>query len=117
MLLINPTADVPIVQVSVLDSESAAAHFAMGRALSRLRDSNIAIVGSGFASFHNMKHFRSGITYDPSFRAKNDAWSDAVTTAMTEADAAKREQGIEKWREWPNAFEMHPRGGAEHFLP
>ena len=28
-----------------------------------------------------------------------------------------REKKFEGWRSWPNAYTMHPRGGAEHFLP
>ena len=117
MLIVNPSADTPIVQLSVLDSESPADHFAMGLALSRLRDSNIAIIGSGFATFHNMRHFFSGITYELAFRTKSDAWSEAVGAAMAEPHAQKRAESIKSWRTWPHAYDMHPRGGAEHFLP
>jgi aromatic ring-opening dioxygenase catalytic subunit (LigB family) len=47
MLLINPAANIPIVQLSVLSSNSPAQHFAMGQALASLRESGVAIVGSG----------------------------------------------------------------------
>lgn len=117
MLLANPAADIPIVQLSVLDSESPSAHLSMGRALHRLRESNVAVVGSGFASFHNMRHFFSGITYEPDFRARSDRWSEAVGEAMGSERLEARERKVESWREWPGAYEMHPRGGAEHFLP
>ncbi|KAL9093036.1 MAG: hypothetical protein Q9165_004174 [Trypethelium subeluteriae] len=117
MLLINPAANVPIVQVSVLASESPADHWKMGRALSALRDSNIAIIGSGFASFHNLRLMFSGITADPEFRERNEAWSKAVTDAVLEEHVEEREKKIKSWRDWPAAYEMHPRGGAEHFLP
>lgn len=117
MLMINPSANTPIVQVSVLDSESPSDHFAMGLALSKLRDSNIAVVGSGFATFHNIRGFTSGITREPAFRAKSDAFSEAVSTAMAEPHMQKRAELIKNWRAWPNSYEMHPRGGAEHFLP
>ena len=89
----------------------------MGRALSTLRDSNIAIIGSGFASFHNLRIMFNGITNDPSFRSRNKQWNDAVTDAVCETDKEERIHKLEKWREFPAAYEMHPRGGAEHFLP
>ncbi|KAJ9664065.1 hypothetical protein H2201_005305 [Coniosporium apollinis] len=117
MLLINPAANIPIVQMSVLSSESAADHYRMGVALSKLRDSNIAIIGSGFASFHNLRLMFSGIMKDPTFKKKNDAWSEAVLDAVTTRDAEERGRKMEAWRQWPGAYEMHPRGGADHFLP
>ncbi len=117
MLLIHPQADVPIVQLSVLKSESPAAHFKMGQALRKLRDDNVAVVGSGFASFHNIRLMFSGASKDPEFRGRNEAWSKAVGDAVAEKDGAARLKGLEAWREFPGAYEMHPRGGAEHFLP
>ena len=117
MLLINPAADVPIVQLSVLVSESPADHFRMGRALASLRDSNVAIVGSGFASFHNLRLMFSGIMGDPTFKQRNDAWSKVVGEAVLEKTVEEREEKVKEWRKWPGAYEMHPRGGAEHFLP
>ncbi|KAK5156083.1 hypothetical protein LTR04_005700 [Oleoguttula sp. CCFEE 6159] len=117
MLLIHPAADIPIVQVSVLSSELPSAHFSMGRALSRLRDSNVAIVGSGFASFHNLRIMFSRVAGEPAFRKRNEEWSHAVSGAVKEKDISAREEALSKWREWPGAYEMHPRGGAEHFLP
>lgn len=117
MLLINPTGSIPIVQLSVLDSESPSSHIKMGRALLKLRDSNIAIIGSGFASFHNLRHMFSGATHSPAFKKRNDEWSKAVLDAVMEEDAEVRGKRFEQWRDWPNAYESHPRGGAEHFLP
>ncbi len=118
MLLVRPQADIPIVQVSVLDSEDPAAHFAMGRALARLRaEANVAVVGSGFASFHNLRLLFSGVTREPALRAKLAEWNDAVTSAVATADTHKRAARFADWRSWPAAYVTHPRGGAEHFLP
>lgn len=89
----------------------------MGQALARLRDTNVAIIGSGSASFHNLRLLFSGITYDPAFNTRVAAWNKAVTEAVSEADATKRGEKLSRWREFPGAFEMHPRHGAEHFLP
>jgi aromatic ring-opening dioxygenase catalytic subunit (LigB family) len=117
MKLIDPTASVPIVQLSVLASESPAQSFAIGRALSSLRAHNIAIVGSGFATFHNLRLMFSGASSTPDFKRANIEWSNAVSDAATTKDVVEREKKFEGWREWPNAYTMHPRGGAEHFLP
>jgi aromatic ring-opening dioxygenase catalytic subunit (LigB family) len=117
MLLIRPQADIPIVQLSVLSSEDPADHYKMGQALATLRDRNIAIIGSGFASFHNLRLMFSGVSSDPAFRVRNAAWNDAITEAVSAADAAKRAEKLKDWRSFPGAYEMHPRGGAEHFLP
>jgi aromatic ring-opening dioxygenase catalytic subunit (LigB family) len=117
MMLINPKADVPIVQLSVLTSESPSAHFALGRALSSLRAQNIAIVGSGFASLHNLRAMFSGSTRSEDFKALNEEWSKTILDAATTENPQERGQKFENWRKWPGAYDMHPRGGAEHFLP
>ena len=117
MLLINPKADVPIVQMSVLDSEDPAEHYKMGQALQALRESNVAIIASGFASFHNIRLMFSGVSKQPDFRARNDAWSLAVMDGIKNSEPESRRKKLETWRDWPNAYEMHPKRGAEHFLP
>jgi aromatic ring-opening dioxygenase catalytic subunit (LigB family) len=89
----------------------------MGLALSELRDSNIAIIGSGSASFHNLRVMFSGLLQDPAFKARNQEWNDALTEAVTEESSAEREKKLERWRKFPGSYEMHPRNGADHFLP
>ncbi|KAF2740802.1 extradiol ring-cleavage dioxygenase [Polyplosphaeria fusca] len=117
MILIHPSASVPIIQLSVLASESPAAHYRLGRALSTLRSHNIAIVGSGFASMHNIPHMFSGITRTPAFKALNDEWNALVTDAAMTEDVEERGNKFDGWRRWKGAWDMHPKGGAEHFLP
>lgn len=117
MTLIHPQASVPIVQLSVLTSEDPAAHFAIGRALSSLRAQNIAIIGSGFASLHNLRAMFSGMAKTPNFKALNEEWSKSINDAVTTEDAEERNKKFEGWRKWPGSYDMHPRGGAEHFLP
>lgn len=119
-MLVNPAADIPIVQVSVLANEDPASHFRMGRALQALRTSNVAIVGSGFATFHNlpaMMRLFTGSESAMELRPKVEAWSDTLAEAVLEETAAERERKLAEWREFPHSYYMHPRGGAEHFLP
>ena len=118
MKLIDPSATTPIVQLSVLASESAAQSYAIGRALYTLRAQNIAIIGSGFATFHNLRLMFSGTSSTPEFKKQNIEWSNAVTdAAMSSEEDEQRLKKFESWRNWPASYTMHPRGGAEHFLP
>jgi aromatic ring-opening dioxygenase catalytic subunit (LigB family) len=117
MKLIDPSATIPIVQLSVLASESPSHSYAIGCALSSLRSQNIAIIGSGFATFHNLRLMFDGTSSTPEFKKKNTDWSEAVTDAAMTDDEDARAKKFESWRNWPNAYTMHPRGGAEHFLP
>lgn len=117
MKLIDPTASTPIIQLSVLSSESPSEHYRIGQALSSLRAQNIAIIGSGFATFHNLRLMFSGASSTPDFKKQSIEWSDCVTDAAMEKDVQKRAEKFETWRKWPGAYTMHPRGGAEHFLP
>ncbi|KAF9734222.1 hypothetical protein PMIN06_004464 [Paraphaeosphaeria minitans] len=117
MTLIHPSASTPIVQLSVLASEDPTAHYAIGRALAPLRDQNIAIIGSGFASMHNLRAMFSGQSRTPAYKALNEAWSAAVADAVATTDAQAQKEKFAAWRSWPGSYDMHPRGGAEHFLP
>lgn len=120
-LLINPEADVPIVQLSVLRSEDPGEHVRLGRALSALRDSNVAIVGSGFASLHNLPNMFALMGGHPSvvreLKSKTKAWNHALTDAVLEEDVQERGKKLAGWRSLPHAYDMHPRNGAEHFMP
>ncbi|KAH6675253.1 Extradiol ring-cleavage dioxygenase, class III enzyme, subunit B [Plectosphaerella plurivora] len=120
-LLIHPKADVPIVQLSVLASESPEEHFKMGRALSRLRDSNVAIVGSGFATFHNLREMMALWSANPvevaALSRKVSTWSTALGQAVETDSLAERTEKLSKWREMPHSYEMHPPRGGEHFMP
>ncbi|KAL9082207.1 MAG: hypothetical protein Q9159_006603 [Coniocarpon cinnabarinum] len=117
LMLIRPQADIPIVQLSVLSSEDPGQHWAMGRALLKMRQSNVAVIASGLASLHNLRAFKSGENATPEFKRNNIEWSKAATTAASESDRNKRQKLFEDWRQWPHSYQMHPRGGGEHFLP
>jgi len=119
--LVAPAADIPIVQVSVLLNEDPDRHLRMGAALRALRRDNIAVVGSGFASFHNLGTMRALASWPldkrAAFKKDSDAWNEAVTGAVTAPAAKDRWDSIKQWRKFPHADTMHPPGGGEHFMP
>lgn len=108
MMLMVPQADIPIVQVSLLNTLDAREHLALGRALAPLRDEGVLIVGSG-SSYHNMRGFGNPASEAPS-RAF-DTW----LGEMAKQDAATREQWLAEWERAPGARACHPR--EEHLLP
>lgn len=117
LLLIAPKAQIPIVQVSVLRSNSPAQHYAMGQALAPLRSRGIAILGSGMPTFHNLRLMFSGVMNTPAYKARNNEWSYRLTETLKIADAEERGKKLEDWRQWTGAEDAHPEKGQEHFLP
>jgi aromatic ring-opening dioxygenase catalytic subunit (LigB family) len=118
MMLINPSAEIPIIQLSILSSDSPAQHYAMGQALASLRSSNIAIIGSGMPTFHNLRLMFSGAAAsDPSIKERNGQWSQQLTNTIMIESSEERGKKLEGWRDWVGAKEAHPVGGLEHFWP
>ena len=113
MAMMYPRADIPMLQLSLLQGLNPADHIALGRALRRLRSENILVVGSGF-SFHNMQAFSwQGMkAADP----RNDAFQDWLVEVCTGPHSQKdRETLLTEWEQAPHARYCHPR--EEHLLP
>jgi aromatic ring-opening dioxygenase catalytic subunit (LigB family) len=112
--IMYPQADIPCVQLSLLDSLDAARHVAVGRAHAGRHAHNVLLIGSGF-SFHNLKAF-----FGPASEEANrvnvafeDWLGDAVGShGYAEADRADR---LVRWDSAPGARFCHPR--EEHLLP
>lgn len=112
MMLINPSADIPIIQVSVLSSQDAAEHYKIGQALHELRKEGVAIFGSGM-SYHNMREFMYSRYKGEVVNEEFDKFLNKICTAEEET----RRQGLLSWRAQPGATEAHPMQAAEHFMP
>lgn len=111
--LMYPDADIPALQLSLLQNLDASAHIQLGQALRKLMTVNILVIGSGF-SFHNMSAFswRSKNNPDPA----NDQFQDWLIEVCTKPRSqSEREQNLIKWQKAPSARYCHPR--EEHLLP
>ena len=111
--LMYPQADIPSLQLSLLQGLNPAAHIALGNALRELRQENILVVGSGF-SFHNLRAFswEGANAPDPA----NEAFQNwLIETCVAPMSQAEREQRLIEWEKAPSARYCHPR--EEHLLP
>ena len=113
LMLMYPKADVPVVQLSLINSFNPAAHIAFGKALAPLREQGVLIIGSGM-SFHNMQAFFSGNATTPPKSELFDKWLTETLTS-TELNSAERNTRFENWKFAPEARFCHPR--EEHLLP
>lgn len=113
MMLINPAANVPIIQVSVLNNQDAEQHYKLGEALHQFRKEGVAILGSGM-SYHNMREFMYSRGKSSVVNKEFDDYLNQVCTAEREED---RKQGLISWRKQKGATEAHPMHAAEHFMP
>ena len=103
-----PDADVPVVQLSLLQGLNPAQHLAMGRALAPLRDDGVFIVGSGM-SYHDLRGF-----FDPG-AAKISESFDGWLRETSALNATDRDERLANWQRAPAARQAHPR--EEHLLP
>ena len=111
--LMYPQADIPSLQLSLIQGLNPTAHIALGRALRDLRQENILVIGSGF-SFHNLRAFSwEGIgAPDPA----NEAFQNwLIETCVSPISQSEREQRLIEWAKAPSARYCHPR--EEHLLP
>jgi len=112
--LIYPNADIPCVQLSLLNSLDPLDHIKMGKALAELRKKNILIIGSGL-SFHNM---RALMAYpNNSNDLQNEAFQLWLINTCTDHDISETERmdKLTSWEKIPSARYAHPR--EEHLLP
>ncbi|MGF2736822.1 DODA-type extradiol aromatic ring-opening family dioxygenase [Marinobacter sp. DUT-1] len=112
--LMYPEADIPCVQLSLVNSLDAETHLAIGRALQALDYDNLLVIGSGF-SFHNMRAFFTPNT--PDIQQRNEAfevWLEDTCTDTTISEAERADR-LRHWDQAPYARFCHPR--EEHLLP
>lgn len=113
MMLINPAANIPIVQMSVLKNQEAEDHYKLGEVLHQFRKEGIAIIGSGM-SYHNMREFMYGRERNEVVNVEFDNYINEVCTTE---EVKERKRGLFSWRQVNGATAAHPIRAAEHFMP
>jgi aromatic ring-opening dioxygenase catalytic subunit (LigB family) len=111
-LLIDPAAEIPVLQLSLRHDLDARFHIDLGRALAPLRDEDVLIVGSGF-SFHNLSAFFG--PNRPALIPESRRFDDWLTATVETADADARDAALADWATAPGGRACHPR--EEHLLP
>jgi aromatic ring-opening dioxygenase catalytic subunit (LigB family) len=108
MLLIDPPAAIPVVQLSLREGLDPAEHIRLGRVLAPLRDDGVLILGSGM-SYHDVRALMRG-------NSAQDAqtFDDWLTAAVIDTPE-RRDAALIDWAGAPSARAAHPR--EEHLLP
>ena len=109
-----PDADVPCVQLSLINNLDPETYIKMGECIQGLDEDNLLVIGSGF-SFHNMKAFFTADTHDS--KLKNSSFESWLvdTLSSQRVDEKERRQRLVSWANAPAARFCHPR--EEHLLP
>ncbi len=111
--LMYPNADVPVVQLSLLNSLDAKKHIELGKTLGQLSDEGIMIIGSGF-SFHNMNAFMKNDSNNQSRSLEFDHWLNQILLSG-DLSFKQKQEALAHWEQAPQARFCHPR--EEHLLP
>ena len=107
----NPL-NVPVVQVSLFNTEDPVQHYKLGQAVARLREENILIIVSGMA-VHNLRDLR--FTFgDPTPMPYAVSFDEALKNAVTTAPA-ERQRAMAELLKRPDARQAHPY--FDHLLP
>jgi 4,5-DOPA dioxygenase extradiol len=110
LLLAYPSADIPVLQLSVQSHLGAGYHVRLGEALAALRGEGVLVIGSGSFT-HDLRRFRGQAMDAP-------AAPDVITFSnwMDEALVAGRRDDLVAYRSRaPHAVLEHPT--EEHLLP
>ena len=111
--LMYPEANIPCVQLSLVNHLQPETHIRIGKALADLRKDNVLVVGSGF-SFHNFNAFFAPSTQQS--QAMNQAFEHWLidTCSNRQITEEEREHRLINWESAPAARYCHPR--EEHLL-
>jgi 4,5-DOPA dioxygenase extradiol len=112
---IYPAADIPIVPLAFVPSDSPAQQFALGEALAPLAEEGVLVLGSGSIT-HNLRRVFSGGSLHPDKAQPEIPESAAFRRWIADRAAARDWDALFAYRsQAPHAVDMHPTD--EHLLP
>ncbi|MGZ5185817.1 MAG: dioxygenase family protein [Caldimonas sp.] len=110
-----PAADIPVVPLAFVPSDSPARQFALGEALAPLAAEGVLVLGSGSIT-HNLRRVFSGGGLHPDKAQPEISESAAFRRWIAERSAARDWDALFDYRaRAPHAVDMHPTD--EHLLP
>lgn len=112
--IMYPEADIPCVQVSLVNTLDPSTHIEIGSVFESLHKQNVLVIGSGF-SFHNLRAFFAPESAEGN--RLNDAFEEWLQTTCSGSNYSEEERHklLVHWSEAPGARYCHPR--EEHLLP
>ncbi|MCW8859468.1 MAG: dioxygenase [Deltaproteobacteria bacterium] len=112
--IMYPEANIPCVQLSLVNTLDPSHHLKIGRALQSLNQQNVLVIGSGF-SFHNLKAFFAADT--PESQELNHSFDEWLLKTCCSSNYSEKErtQRLVRWADAHGARFCHPR--EEHLLP
>lgn len=108
LMLMYPTADIPVVQLSIQPRRSPKEHLSLGQALTKIRDRGVLVLASGSAT-HNLRELTAPNSPPPIWVKDFDRW------LTSEVIAGKVEELTNFQTLAPHASHNHPT--IEHLLP
>ena len=109
-----PDAQIPVVQLSLIEGLDASEHLKMGQALAPLRDEGVLVIGTG-NTFHNLQVVRAAMQgAAQGAREQAAAFDDWLQAAVT-ADPSARDERLRSWDKAPFARFAQPR--EDHLIP
>jgi 4,5-DOPA dioxygenase extradiol len=103
-----PEADVPVVQISLQPELGTRHHLALGRALRKLEEDNVLVVGSGHMT-HNLRDWMRGAGQAQPYAREFAEW------VRERVEAHELETLADYRTRAPHGARAHPTD--EHFLP
>lgn len=112
--IMYPEADIPCIQLSLVQGLDPTAHLKVGRALEHLNHDGLLVIGSG-SSFHNLPAFFMAETSES--KSMNEAFEQWLIDTCSSPDLHDEERAarLVNWELAPFARYCHPR--EEHLLP
>jgi 4,5-DOPA dioxygenase extradiol len=108
LLYMYPKADIPVVQISVQPAFGPRHHVEVGRALKKLSEEGVLIIGSGHMT-HNLRDWSRGAGKPEPYAGEFQAWvKEKIEQRDFESLADYRSKA-------PHGARAHPT--EEHFLP
>ncbi len=114
LLLMYPSADIPVIQLSLHADLDAGFHLQLGDAMRDLGVDKLLWLGSGY-SFHNMQALMSKKDDEPD--ELNIAFEDWLANTLTNRSLSQTDRmlQLQNWQQAPGGLYCHPR--EEHLLP